>query len=91
MISITAAIREAKTRHQLIRHGDQWVVTSFRENGCWSHSWPRTYRLAREKLTIYRAEEVLRLLGVWNWNASDAIHYNTGPLRLRIKAGLYHA
>jgi hypothetical protein len=91
MKSITAAIREAKTRHQLISHGDQWVVTSLRDNGCWSHSQPTTYQQAVEKRCIYRAEEVLCLLGVWNWDAQSAIHDNTGDLMQRIKAGLYHA
>jgi hypothetical protein len=90
MKSITAAIREAKTRHQLISHGDQWVVTSLRNNGCWSHSQPTTYQLAVEKRCIYRAEEVLVLLGVWNWDAQSAIHDNEGPLIARVRAGLCH-
>jgi hypothetical protein len=91
MKSISAAIREAKTRHNIIRHGKQWVVTSLNKNGCWSHSQPTTYRLAIEKRCIYRAEEALCLLGVWNWDVGSAVHYNEGPLMHRIKAGLYHA
>jgi len=89
-MTLTAAIREARSRHNLIRHGGLWVVASLREKG-WSHSWPTTYRLAVEKRCIYRAEEVLVLLGVLNWDAQSAIHDNEGPLRQRIKAGLYHA
>jgi hypothetical protein len=90
MKSITAAIREARSRHNLIRQGSQWVVTSLCDNGCWSHSQPTTYQQAVEKRCIYRAEEVLCLLGVWSWGAQSAIHDNEGPLIARVRAGLRH-
>jgi len=92
-MKITNAIREARARVRLFRHGKkQWVVVSpyypNKIDGPTTHSNPTDYWQARAHATRSRANVALHLMGAWSYDAAFVAIETDGDLRARINAGL---
>jgi hypothetical protein len=92
-MKITNAIKEARARVRLFRHGKkQWVVVSpyypNKIDGPTTHSNPTDYWQARAHATRSRANVALHLMGAWSYDAAFVAIETDGDLRARINAGL---
>jgi hypothetical protein len=92
-MKITNAIKEARARVRLFRHGKkQWVVVGpyypNKIDGPTTHSNPTDYWQARAHATRSRANVALHLMGAWSYDAAFVAIETDGDLRARINAGL---
>jgi hypothetical protein len=92
-MKITNAIKEARARVRLFRHGKkQWVAVGpfffDKPDGPTTHSNPTDYWRARVKAREWRANVALHLMSAWSYDAEYAAINTMGNLRECIRAGL---
>jgi hypothetical protein len=92
-MKITKAIKEARARVRLFRHGKkQWVVVGpfyfDKLDGPSTHSSPTDYWQARVKASQWRASVAIHLLDAYSYDSDFVSRETDGDLRTRVRAGL---